>query len=368
MQTFLIIAILALGFLITVQIARATDFVAVIRGEEKTRKKVNKVNAFLLLLFLIVGLFGVYWTQHTLGDKILKIGSAASDHGILVDRLMKYTLIITGIVFFVTQILLFWYSYKYQESDKRKAYYFPHNNKLETVWTVAPTIVLTILIVFGLIYWHKMTGPAPKDAMTVEITGSQFKWEFRYPGADGILGKKYYKNINLGGGNPLGQIWEDAANQDDIYVSGDPMYLVVNKPVKLVIGAKDVVHSVGLPHFRLKMDAVPGTPTTLWFTPIKTTRQMRQETGNPDFVYEIACDQMCGSGHTGMRGEIMVVTQAEYNIWLKKQVPKYESVKKSLADAGAATEVVKQAADSATAAVTASPAKPAAHQATPGKK
>ena len=338
MQTFLILVILALGFLITFQIARASELVSIVRGEEKTRKQSNKVNAFLLLAFLIVGLFGVYWAHHTLGDKILKFGTAASDHGILVDRMMKYTLIATGLVFFITQILLFWYSYKYQESDTRKTYFFPHNNSLEVIWTVVPAIVLTILIGFGLVYWYRITSAAPENAMTVEITGSQFKWEFRYPGKDGVLGKKYYKNIDLTMDNPLGQIWDDVANHDDIYLSGEPMHLVVNKPVRLVIGAKDVIHSVGLPHFRLKQDAVPGTPTTLWFTPIKTTQQMKDETGNQNFVYEIACDQMCGSGHTGMRGEIIVETQEEYDKWITSKIPKYLFAKKAIADA-AATKV-----------------------------
>ncbi|MFT3902862.1 MAG: cytochrome c oxidase subunit II [Niabella sp.] len=326
MQTFYIIAILALGFIITFQIARATDLVAVIRGEEKTRKQSNKINAFLLLVFLIVGLFGVWWAHHTLGDKVLKFGTSASDHGILVDNMMKYTLIATGLVFIVTQILLFWYAYRYQESDNNKPYYFPHNNKLELIWTVVPAIVLTILIAFGLVYWYRITGTAPENAMKVEIVGSQFKWEYRYPGKDGILGKKYYKNIDLVHDNPLGQIWEDAANHDDIYIGGDAMHLVVNKPVQLIIGSKDVIHSVGLPHFRLKTDAVPGTPTTLWFTPIKTTKQMQQETGNPNFVYEIACDQMCGAGHTGMRGEIIVETQEEFDKWIASKKPKYVEV------------------------------------------
>lgn len=349
MQNFLIILILGLGFFITFQIAKASDLIAVIRGEEKTRKQSNRVNAFLLLAFLIVGLFGVYWTHHTLGDKILKFGTAASDHGILVDNMIKYTLIATGIVFFITQILLFWYSYKYQESDTRKTYYFPHNNKLELIWTVIPAIVLSILVVFGLYYWSKITGAAPQNAAIVEVTGSQFKWEFRYPGKDGVLGKKYYKNIDLANDNPLGQIWDDAANHDDIYISGEPMHLVVNKPVKLVIGAKDVIHSVGLPHFRLKMDAVPGTPTTLWFTPIKTTQQMKDETGNPNFVYEIACDQMCGAGHTGMRGEIVVETQEEYDKWIRTKMPKWWTVKKALADAEATKGISTIAKDSLSA-------------------
>src|SRR4029079_13011687 len=166
-----------------------------------------------------------------------------------------------------------------------------HNNKLEVIWTVIPAIALTVLVGFGIFYWFKITGDAPKDAMEVEVIGSQFKWEFRYPGKDKTFGKKYYREIT--GDNPLGQLWSDPFNHDDIYVTGEQMHLVVNKPVKLVINSKDVIHDVGLVHFRMKMDAVPGTPTSMWFTPTKTTKQMIQETGKADFVYEISCDQMC---------------------------------------------------------------------------
>ncbi|MEO5562866.1 MAG: cytochrome c oxidase subunit II [Chitinophagaceae bacterium] len=322
MQTFFIVAILALGFIVTFQIAKASEYVAVIRGYDKARKQTNKINAFLLLMFLILGMIGVYYCNEKLGGKILQMGSAASDHGLLIDKMLKYTFWITGIVFFITQVLLFWYCYKYQETDKRKAYYFPHNNKLEIIWTVIPAIALTILVGFGIIYWFKITGDAPKDAAVVEVTGSQFKWEFRYPGDDKILGKKYFKKTDPAT-NPLGQLWDDKANIDDIYVSGEAMHLVVNKPVKLVINAKDVIHDVGLSHFRLKMDAVPGTPTTMWFTPIKTTRQMREESENPNFVYEISCDQMCGQGHWSMRGEIIVETQEEFDIWMAGKKSRY---------------------------------------------
>ena len=322
MQTFFIILILLLGFLIVFQIAKASEYVSVMRGEEKSSKQNNRINGFLLLMFLIFGMIGVYYNNERLAPKILQFGSSASDHGIDVDNMMKITLIITGIVFVITQGLLFWFAYKYQESDTRKAFYFPHNNKLEMIWTVIPAIVLTVMVGFGLFYWFKMTGEAPKNAMEVEITGSQFQWEFRYPGKDKVFGKKYFKKIDPAN-NPLGQLWEDPANHDDIYSSGEEMHLVVNKPVKLIINAKDVIHDVGLNHFRMKMDAVPGTPTTMWFTPIKTTMDMKKELNDPEFVYEITCDQMCGSGHFTMRGTIVVESQEEFDRWMASKKPKY---------------------------------------------
>ena len=319
MQTFFIVAILLLGFVITFQIAKASEYVAVLRGEENAKKQSNKVNAFMLLAFLIIGLIGVYYCNESLKGKIL--GEAVSNHGKHIDLMLRITLWMTGGVFVVTQGALFYFAYKYQQSDKRKAYYYPHNNKLEVIWTVIPAIALTVLVGFGIFYWFKITGDAPKDAMEVEIIGSQFKWEFRYPGKDKTFGKKYYREIN--GDNPLGQLWSDPANRDDIYVTGEPMHLVVNKPVKLVINSKDVIHDVGLVHFRMKMDAVPGTPTSMWFTPTKTSKQMIQETGKADFVYEISCDQMCGKGHTGMRGEVIVESQEAFDVWMSMQRPLY---------------------------------------------
>lgn len=318
MSTTWIIVALILGFLVVFQIAKASEYVAVLKGEDKTRKDSNRINAVLLLVFLVVGLFGVWYCNHRLAGKILP--PSASDHGKYIDTMMWITLAITGVVFVITQVLLFWYAYKYQEREDRKAFYFPHSNKLEVIWTVIPAITLTVLVGFGLYYWFAITGEAPKDAQVVEVTGSQFKWEFRYPGKDGKLGKKYFKEISSS--NPLGQLWNDPENKDDKYASQE-MHVVVNKPVKLVIGAKDVIHDVGLSHFRLKMDAVPGIPTTMWFTPLYTTREMKAKYGD-DFNYEISCDQMCGAGHYTMRGTIVVESQAEFNVWLAKQSTQYE--------------------------------------------
>ena len=320
MQTFFIVAILGLGFLITFQIAKASEYVAVLRGEERARKQTNKINAFLLLAFLIIGLIGVYYCNEKLKGKIL--GEPASDHGVLVDRMLYITLALTFVVFLITQIALFWFSYKYQESDKRKAFFYPHNNKLELIWTVIPAITLTVLVGFGIFYWYKITGKAPENAMIVEVTGKQFGWEFRYPGKDKILGKKYFKNVSPEKNNPAGQLWDDPANHDDVFVEQE-MHLVVGKPVKLVINAKDVIHDVGLAHFRMKMDAVPGTPTTMWFTPKFTTKEMIEKTGPPNFVYEISCDQMCGKGHYSMRGVIVVETQEEFDAYMASKKPQY---------------------------------------------
>lgn len=321
MTLYLTIAVIILVFVVIFQIAKASEYVSVLKGEETSRKQNNKINGFLMFAFLILGLIGVWYCNHLFFHKTLFAYDAASVQGEKVDSMLWLTIYVTGSVFLATQILLFWFAYKYQESDKRKVFYFPHNTNLELLWTVVPAIVLTFLVVIGLRNWFSFTGEAPKGAQLVEVTGKQFGWIFRYPGKDGELGKKYYKNIDAST-NELGLVWDDKLAQDDI-VSTQAMYVVKGKPVKLVIGSRDVIHDVGLTQFRLKMDAVPGIPTTMWFTPKYTTKEMKEVSGNPNFVYEISCDQMCGNGHYSMRGVIEVVTQAEYDAWIIKQKPQY---------------------------------------------
>lgn len=337
MTMYLTIAVIALIFVVIFQIAKASEYVSVIKGEEESRKQNNKINGFLMLGFMILGLVGVWYCNELYYGKTLLVQPAASDHGELVDQMLWVTLWVTGIVFIGTQVLLFWFAYKYQEKEGRKVFYFAHSNKLEAIWTVIPAIVLAVLVVIGLKNWFSFTGDAPKGAMEVEVTGKQFGWIYRYKGKDNEFGKKYFYNID-NANNSLGLIWQDTvitkhdgskqelkkdpATHDDIVVE-QTMYLVKDKPVKLIIGSRDVIHDVGLSHFRLKMDAVPGIPTTLWFTPKYTTAEMKKITGNPNFSYEISCDQMCGNGHYSMKGVIEVVTQAEFDAWMAKQASAY---------------------------------------------
>jgi len=349
MSGYFILIILVLAFVLVFQISKASEYVSVLKGEEKSFKQTNRINAFLFILFMVLGLAGAWWCNELLYDRTLLAQPAASDHGEKIDFMMWLTIIVTGIVFLITQVLLFWFAFKYQYSEKRTSYFFPHNNKLELLWTVVPAIFLTVLVGFGLFYWFKITGDAPKDSQIVEITGKQFNWMMRYPGKDNVLGRKNYRLTDASSGNALGVDWEDGASHDDIEAS--EMHLVVGKPVQLVINAQDVIHDVGLVHFRLKMDAVPGIPTTLWFTPKYTTTQMKEITGNKDFVYEISCDQICGSGHYSMRGVIIVETQEEHDAWMADKKPQYVTVKEGAAPA---------AADSTSAAAAATMSKPLA--------
>ncbi|HMX78726.1 MAG TPA: cytochrome c oxidase subunit II [Ferruginibacter sp.] len=343
MKAFLMVLLGVLIFVVIFQIAKASEYVSVLKGEEKTRRQNNRINAFLLMGLLIFGLIGVWYCNELYYGKTLFPQGSASVEGEKIDTMLYITIAITGVVFVITQILLFWFSYKYQESDNRKAFYYPHNNKLELLWTTVPAIFLTVLVVFGLKYWFKITADAPSNALVVEVTGHQFAWEFRYPGADGVLGKKNFKLTTSK--NNLGVDFSDPASKDDIHLS-NTMHIPVGVPIKMVIHSQDVIHDVGLPHFRLKMDAVPGIPTTQWFTPKYTTAEMKQRTGNPDFTYEIACDQLCGANHFAMRGVIIVETMEEYKKWLAEQKSEYATLfeKKEEAKPAADSVAPKQTA------------------------
>jgi len=331
MSGYLAVLVVVLIFVVIFQIAKASEYVSILKGEKKSRQQSNKVNGFLMMVFLVVGLIGVYYCNELLKGKIGVESASVQGEGI--DSMIKWTLVITGIVFVITQILLFWFAFKYQEKEGQKAFYFPHNNKLELIWTVIPAITLTILVAFGLRHWFRLTSDAPKDAMVVEVTGKQFNWLVRYPGKDGQLGRKFFKNIN-DATNPVGQDWDDQLNKDDFMTT--EIHLVVNKPVKFIIGSRDVIHDVGLSAFRMKMDAVPGIPTTLWVTPKFTTKEMKEKTDNPDYVYELSCDQMCGKGHYSMKANIVVETQEEFDAWAAKQKAQYDVAHESATPAPAA--------------------------------
>ncbi len=335
MNIWLLLAIVVMVFLVIFQIAKANEYVGILKGEKKSREQSNRINGFLMLSFLIVGLIGAYLCNQSLAKKTFFPEGSASVEGETIDQMFMITLYITGFVFILTQVALFWFSFRYQEKEGRKVFYLPHNNRLEVIWTIIPAIALTVLVVFGLRHWFKITGDAPENAMIVEVTGKQFNWIYRYPGKDKILGKRDYKLINEIDGNNLGQDWRDSANKDDI--TPTPLYLVKNKPVKIIIGSRDVIHDVGLPQFRLKMDAVPGLPTTLWFTPQYTTKEMRERTNNANFAYELVCDQLCGSNHYAMKGAIEVITQEEFDTKMASQKPNFYTVFPKLDPTNAAT-------------------------------
>jgi cytochrome c oxidase subunit 2 len=173
------------------------------------------------------------------------------------------------------------------------------------------------LVISGLKVWNDITDKAPDNALVIEIKAKQFGWEVRYPGEDDQLGDYDYRLIDAT--NQFGVDFTDNSAMDDVIPR--KIYLPKDRPVLFKIRAVDVLHSVFAPHFRLKMDAVPGMRNEFWFIPQISTDEMRTKTGNPEFNYELACTEVCGRGHFAMRMEIVVYEENEFNEWYAAEEP-----------------------------------------------
>jgi cytochrome c oxidase subunit 2 len=329
--------------IVVVQIGKVTELAAKIRGEEDVQYESNKRGAQFMLLFLVGFLVFCIWSAWHYKNWMLGYGphDAASAHGGELDDMFNLTLFFTGIVFIITHIALFWFAYKYRGRKGVKSAFISHDNNLEIIWTAVPAVVMCFLVIRGLVAWNEVMADVSdqEDYIEIEATGQQFLWHLRYPGADGKLGAKNFKLIKPGQ-NPLGQDWLDDKNLDDFHPS--EIVLPVGHKVRVRITAMDVLHNFYLPHFRVKMDAVPGMPTYFVFTPIKTTEEYRQELrqypeyqqpSDPDdpnsdplwktFEYELACAELCGKGHFSMRKLVRIVSEDEYESWLAQQQSYY---------------------------------------------
>lgn len=342
MTALIIFLSLVLLVIVIMQISKLTDLYARIRGEEEVEERMNRSQARGMLLFLVgflvlTILSATWWKNYMLG---YGPHGAASAHGGTLDSLFNWTLFFTGVVFILTHIGLFYFAWKYKKSKGSRGVHVSHNDTLEIVWSAIPAVVMTFLVVKGLLAWNKVMADVKEgeDYVEIEATGYQFAWHLRYPGPDGLLGTRDYKKITAE--NPLGQDWTDAKNWDDIHP--DEIVLPVNKKVRVRITARDVLHNFYLPHFRVKMDAVPGLPTYFVFTPTKTTEEYRNELRNypeynkpkdpadpeskmlwEEFNYELACAELCGRSHYSMRRVVRIVSEEEYNAWLAKQQSYY---------------------------------------------
>ncbi|QKZ11480.1 cytochrome c oxidase subunit II [Spirosoma sp. KUDC1026] len=277
----------------------------------------NKINGALFLVFLVLGIIGAIWSY--LHSVQYFLPEASTEHGRRTDFLFWLTMGIITAAFVITNTLLFTFAWKYQYKKGHRAAYYPENHKLELIWTVIPAVVMAVLVFSGWRAWRDIMSEAPADAQVVEIVGKQFNWIVRYPGVDdNKLGAYNYKLINSS--NETGIDYTDEASFDD-FTSPSELHIPVNKPVLLKIRARDVLHSVFIPHLRVKMDAVPGMPTRFWFVADKTTDEMRNVTGNPDFKYEIACTEVCGRGHFSMKINLVVEDEASWQAWCKEQKP-----------------------------------------------
>lgn len=314
MMSLVIVLGVVLVAVILYMIFRIGTLVSVMRGPQKPGGFANQVNAILMVVFMVVSLVGFFWYSFTHG-KSFEI-PVASEHGVITDRLFWITMIICVGASTVIFAVMFWITFKYQYKEGRRATFITDNHVLELVWTGIPAVVMALLIFKGLETWNDITDPAKEDAEVIELVAQQFAWTARYPGNDKQLGKIDFRLID--GSNEFGlNLAEDPNTFDDF--KAQELHIPKGKEVLLKIRAKDVLHSVYLPHFRVKMDAVPGMQTHFKFVPTKSTADMRNETGNPNFEYELACAEICGKGHFSMRLVVKVDEPADYEKWKSSQ-------------------------------------------------
>jgi cytochrome c oxidase subunit II len=232
----------------------------------------------------------------------------ASEHGKGIDVMLLYLLVTTGGLIVIGHVVLGYFVLRFS----RVAQTSPTlpGAKAQRFWSVAPAILMTLLaeggvLVLGIpVFGQLYTQEAPEDALVVEVTGEQFTWNVRYPGADGEFGRTDPTLISAE--NSLGIDADDPASADDIHELA-LMYVPVNRPVKVLLRAKDVLHSFYLPYHRIKQDAVPGMTVELWFVP------------NREGEFDIACAELCGFGHYQMRGFLHVVSEQEFERWLEER-------------------------------------------------
>jgi cytochrome c oxidase subunit 2 len=190
---------------------------------------------------------------------------------------------ITGVVFVIVEAMLLIFLWKYRHREGRVATYTHGNNRLEVIWTIIPALICVTLALLSRRMWEEIKEHMPQDAVHVQVTGEQFAWNFRYPGADGKF------------------------NTPDDLVTLNQLHFPVGKPVIVELTSKDVIHSFFLPEFRVKQDAVPGMKTHIWFEGTKVGH------------WEIACAELCGLGHYRMKGFVTVDTADDYQKWMVEQ-------------------------------------------------
>lgn len=377
--------VIVLGVVALAQLVRVYELSSKLRGrrEEDITNRDNRLNANLLMIFMILQYIGFVWLMLKYGWT--GRGESASLEGDKTDWLLNLNFVIIILVFFLTNTLLFYFGYKYVRKPGVKAYYYPHNNKLELLWTVVPAVVLAVIIILGLKTWNEVTSDSSKEAIRIELFSKQFDWTARYAGEDNILGHFDYKlttqenelalitsesldsairqmEYGKADGTVLGiQLLEEKLNNPknifvpedlvkmekdldrktrllrllvqmkarhnkkwdneayDDIIQKDTLHLCVGKQYEMIFRAKDVIHSAYFPHLRAQMNTVPGLTTRLKVTPKLTTKQMREKMKNPNFNYVLMCNKICGSAHYKMKMIVVIDTPAQYKAWLKSK-------------------------------------------------
>ena len=208
-----------------------------------------------------------------------------STYGGEVDFLFYLIYYITGATFILVTVTMLAFLFLYRRREGRRAIYSHGNTTLEIIWTIVPAIILVVLSFMSQASWARIKSHAPPGDVEVQVTSKQFNWEMTYPGPDGKFG-----------------------TADDLTLENQ-LHVPVGKVVRVHLRSKDVIHSFFLPNLRLKQDTVPGREILAWFQATKAG------------TYEIPCAELCGFGHSGMKGWLYVHPADEYEKWAKERWP-----------------------------------------------
>ncbi len=317
------------------QITRILNFRSVIATD-----KDNDTQGKILLVF--IALFYGMMIYCLIALNVVLLPESASIEGEHEDNLFDITYWLIGIVQFLMQFLLFYFSFKYRGKKENKALFYSDSHKLEAIWTITPAVVLVCLIGYGLWQWNNVMDLSDaEDPLIIEVYSKQFQWEARYAGKDNTLGRG---NVNfIKGINTMGVDMTDLNAADDKKVT--ELHLPKGRKVIFKFRSQDVLHSAYMPHFRAQMNCIPGMVTQFGFTPKFTTKEMRQnpeviaknkginkirkEKGEDPYVFDfiLLCNKICGASHYNMQMKIVVEEEDVFNKWLAEQPTLMEVIK-----------------------------------------
>ena len=321
------------------QITRIMNFRSVI-ATDKDNNFQGKMFLGFAVFFYAMMIYCLIWMN------VMMLPESASVEGEHDDTLFDISFWLIGIAQFIVQFLIFYFSYKYRGRKDNKAKFFADSHKLELIWTVAPAVILVVMIGYGLWQWNNIMYVADdEDPIIIEVYAQQFRWDARYAGSDNTLGLGNVNFIDINNQNTMGVDMSDDASLDDKQVT--ELYLPKGKKVLFKFRSQDVLHSAYMPHFRAQMNCVPGMVTQFAFTPKFTTEEMRAnkeviakteginkvrkrngEEEMYEFDYILLCNKICGASHYNMQMKIVVVEENEYNDWLGKQPTLAETIKR----------------------------------------
>ena len=357
MTSLLVIVVLVLLAVALWQLTKIFDLTQVGHSSDDSQvasDNDNNIQGYIMFGFLaFIYIFTIYGLLKWGG---LALHTPASEHGLLVDSLMNITWVLIFVVQFITQGLLYWFSFRYKGNKDKKALFFADSNKLEAIWSIIPSIVLAVLILYGLYAWNNiMFVDEDEDVIEIELYAQQFKWTARYAGQDNVLGKANVRLIE--GINTLGVDMSDPNAQDDIVVS--ELHIPKGKKVHFKMRSQDVLHSAYFPHFRAQMNTVPGMVTEFAFIPTYTTAEYRElpfmvekvaninklraqksteliskgGTGLDPYTFDylLLCNKICGASHYNMQMKVVVDSPEDYKRWLSEKTTLAQDIKAAAA-------------------------------------